>query len=72
MSLFVKTKKLIPLLNMIQLYRCRPSELLHVEEAYAAWCLDEACMFAQMKIDSGETPIFKTQYASFADIYKGL
>ena len=57
---------------MMRLYRCRPSELLHVEEDYAAWCLDEACLFAQMEIDEGKQPIFRAKYSSFSDIYKGL
>ena len=72
MSLFVKTNRVIELLNMSKMYRCRPSELLHIHEEYAAWCLDEACTFVQMKIDDGEEPIFKKKYQSFTDIYKGL
>ena len=72
MNLFVKTKRLIQLINMSNLYRCRPSELLHIEEEYAAWCLDEACMFVKLKIDDGEEPVFKKQYTSFSSIYGDL
>lgn len=72
MSLFVKTKRLLQLINMSELYRCRPSELLCVHEEYAAWCLDEACMFVRTKIDDGEEPVFKKQYTSFSGIYGDL
>ena len=27
---------------MTQLYRARPSQLMGIEDAYAAWCVDEA------------------------------
>lgn len=63
---------MVQLVNMSNLYRCRPSELLHIEEEYAAWCLDEACMYVRMKIDEGEEPVFRKQYASFSDIYGDL
>ena len=57
---------------MSNLYRCRPSELLQVGEAYAAWCLDEACFYVKTKIDDGKEPVFKKQYSSFSEIYKDL
>lgn len=72
MNLFVKTRRLIQLINMSDRFRCRPSELLHVEEGYAAWCLDEACLYVQMRIDDGEEPVFKKQYTSFSSIYGDL
>lgn len=30
---------------MATLNRTRPSELLGIDDPYAAWCLDEACLF---------------------------
>lgn len=72
MSLFVRTRRLLQLINMSNAYRCSPSQLLHVEEDYAAWCLDEACFFVKRKIDEGEEPLFKKAYKSFSDVYKDL
>lgn len=57
---------------MAAIYRCRPSQLLSVDEEYAAWCLDEACMFVKMKLDDGEEPMFKKKYTSFSGIYGDL
>ncbi len=68
----MKTRRLLQLINMSNLYRCRPSDLLHIEEEYAAWCLDEACLFVKMKIDEGEEPVFKKKYTSFSNIYGDL
>ena len=37
---------------MIKRYAQRPSRLLNVEDPYAAWCLDEACMYILCRIES--------------------
>ena len=42
------------------------------EEEYAAWCLDEACMYVKARIDDGEEPVFKKKYTSFSSIYGDL
>lgn len=68
----MKSRRILQLINMSNTYRCRPSELLCIEEEYAAWCLDEACLFVKMKVDEGEEPIFKKQYNSFSGIYGDL
>ena len=68
----MKSRRILQLINMSNAYRCRPSELLCIEEEYAAWCLDEACLFVSMKVDEGEEPVFKKQYGSFSDIYRDL
>lgn len=68
----MKTRRILQLVNMSEAYRCRPSDLLNVEEEYAAWCLDEACMFVRTKIDEGEEPVFKKNYTSFTSIYDDL
>lgn len=36
---------------MIKRYGQRPSELLGVEDGYAGYCIDEACMYILCKID---------------------
>jgi len=35
-------------------FRLRPSELLKVEDEYAAFCLDEACVDIQYRISHGD------------------
>lgn len=57
---------------MSKAYCCRPSELLSVDEEYAAWCLDEACMLVRVHIENGEEPTFHKAYSSFSDMYKNL
>lgn len=55
---------------MSKLYNKTPSELLGVEDEYTAFCLNEACMYIQVKMDAGESPRFRTHYKSFADLYR--
>ena len=57
---------------MAQHYRKRPSELLGVEEEYAAYCFDEACFYAQARRAAGEVPVYKTQVRSMSAIYKKI
>lgn len=68
----MKTQRVLQIINMSKLYNCRPSDILRIEEDYAAFCFDEACMFISVKLENGESPMFKRKYNSFSDIYKGL
>ena len=72
MSPFVKTRRVLQVMSMARMYKCRPSEILSISEDYAAYCFDEACAFIQCKIDNGEEPQERKHYSSFSDIYKGL
>lgn len=58
------------LLAMSQRYRRPPSELLHIDDEYTAYCLDEACAYIMTKMDNGEEPVFKQKYSSFSELYK--
>ena len=42
---------LITLLGMSKRYGVRPSLMLDVDDAYAAYCLDEACLYIQSRIE---------------------
>lgn len=57
---------------MAQMYKCRPSEILKIEDEYTAYCLDEACAVIQSKLANGETLQIKQQYSSFSKLYDGL
>lgn len=37
----------------------RPSEIMGIEDAYAAFCFDEACAVIIRRINDGETPIIR-------------
>ena len=38
---------------------CRPSEMIGIEDAYTAFCFDEACALIITKLEKGEEPILK-------------
>lgn len=57
---------------MAQMYHCKPSEILNIHEEYDAFCFNEACAYISLKIEDGETPIFKKSFRSFSDMYKDL
>jgi hypothetical protein len=57
------------LLRMSSLYNRTPSELLFIEDEYTGYCLNEACAYIQARIESGDSPRFKTKYKSFAEMY---
>lgn len=50
-------------------YRKRPSDLLHIDDPYTAYCLDEACFLISTRIQNGEAPVFRVQYGSFSALY---
>ncbi len=54
---------------MSQMYRCRPSEILHIDDEYTAFCLDEACVVIRAKLDNKEQPTFKKEYSNFSQLY---
>lgn len=69
---FLKTQRVLQIINMAERYRCKPSEVIGIPEEYAAFCFDEACAYISSRIDDGEEPIFRKKYKSFADMYKRI
>lgn len=55
---------------------CRPSELLEIEDAYTAFCFDEACSYIIKRLKDGEIPIARVRedgskhYSKPSDFYK--
>ncbi|MBQ4313584.1 MAG: hypothetical protein IJC18_05165 [Clostridia bacterium] len=42
---------------MSKRFSARPSELMHIDDPYAAFCLDEACMYVMCRIEEdGKLP----------------
>jgi hypothetical protein len=56
-------------LGVAQRYRKLPSEVIGVEESYAAYCFDEACHLIMSRLDAGEEIQFNQNYKTFSDIY---
>lgn len=53
---------------------CRPSELLEIEDAYTAFCFDEAVAVIIQKLKDGKKPIIKEKvkarkYSKPSDVY---
>ena len=65
-------------LGMVNVYKCRPSQLLGLTDTYTSYCFDEACAYIIRKIENKEEPNFskfkqnKKKYNSFADLYKHI
>ena len=67
---FVKSKNILNVLGLANVYHCRPSFLLDIADAYTAYCFDEACAYIIKQMEDGEEPIFKVEFKSFQDMYK--
>ncbi len=52
LSPFVGGEALLSLLGMIKRYGQRPSTIIGVDDPYAAYCLDEACMYILCRIEA--------------------
>ena len=60
------------LLSLTQRYRRTPSEILHIEEPYDAYCLDEACAWVMSELDSGEKFYVNKHFKSASELYKSI
>lgn len=56
-------------LGLANVYKCRPSTLLDIDDPYTAYCFDEACAAIIKNIEDGEEPTFKVKYKSFKELY---
>ena len=54
---------------MSKIYHKPPAELLGIEDEYTGFCLNEACMVIQIRMENGESPRFHRKYSSFSDLY---
>lgn len=43
---------------MARRFRSRPSDILRVDDGYAAYCFDEACCYILSQLDEGKRPFF--------------
>lgn len=66
----MKSKRIINVLSMAKRFRCLPSEVIHLDDEYTAYCFDEACDIIMSRIDNGEEPVFRVKYNSFSEMYR--
>ena len=66
----MRSKKILNVLGLANVYRCRPSSLLDITDPYTAYCFDEACAYITRKMEEGEEPSFRLKFSSFKDLYK--
>ena len=64
------SSRILEVIDIARLYGIRPSNLVGIEDAYEAFCFDEACAFIALQIENGEQPRFKKKYSSFKELYK--
>lgn len=63
---------------MSRIYNCKPSEIMHLENEYDAFCFDEACAYIILEMEQDDDnkkrkePRFTKEYSNFADLYKNL
>lgn len=57
---------------MCQRYNRTPSEILHLEDPYECYCLDEACAYICSQLDKGMEFAEQTHFKTFSDLYKSI
>lgn len=60
------------IINLATGQKKSPSDVLHIEDEYAAFCFDEACNYIIYKMKDGEAPVYETKVKSMSDFYAGL
>lgn len=63
------------MLGLANVYKCRPSTFLGIEDTYTSFCFDEACAYITKRLEDGEKPEFEQiketkKYNSFTEFYK--
>lgn len=58
------------IITLSNIYKCRPSVIMDLNDEYTSYCFDEACAYILIKVEDGEEPRFRKRVTSFRDIYK--
>lgn len=69
---FVKSKGILNLISIANMYHKLPSEILGLRDEYTSYCLNEACTYILGRLNDGETPVFRKEYKSFSDLYSQI
>lgn len=60
-SFFVQTSRIESVLVMSKQFSCRPSDIMHINDEYLAFCFDEVCSYIMTMLLKGEKPCYKTK-----------
>lgn len=63
------SEQIFTVLSIANLYNCRPSDVMGVDDQYTAYCFDSACAYIVTKLEAGEEPQFTHHYSSFEEMY---
>ena len=50
----MQSSDVVRVIAVAQRYNKLPSEILHIDDEYTAFCLDEACAYINMQLEKGE------------------
>lgn len=77
----MQSKRIESVLAISKQYGCLPSEVLGIDDAYTAFCFNEACMSILYRLMNDEKPFYIEQdsnkdkpknYKNFEDFYKNI
>ena len=66
------SSRILAVIRMSQLYGCRPSSLVGLQDEYESYCFDEACGVIRANVEDGQTPKFHKKYKSFSAMYRDI
>lgn len=55
----MKNQQILSVINTSITFGVLPSEVMRLEDNYAAYCFDEACAYMYKQIQDGKTPKFE-------------
>lgn len=69
---FVTSKHVLRVIKVACKFNRLPSEIMHIDDEYTAFCFDEACdeILSRLNDKDSPPPKFISQYNSFSDLYK--
>jgi len=69
---FVASSRILSVIRMSQMYACKPSEIVNIQDEYEAFCFNEACALIKANIEEEKQPKFRKKYGSFKSMYRSF
>lgn len=73
----MQDRRIESVLQIAKKFNRLPSEILHIDDEYTAFCFDEACCQILIHLENGEKPTYierkkeePKEYKGFTDFYK--
>jgi len=70
LNAFVASENFVRVVTTAKASRRAVSAMLEIDDAYTAFCIDEAASFVAMKLKSGATPIKRGNNSETAELLK--